>query len=270
MSIFFGFSYCFLNLDLLKISLNLYKNDTLFIIFYNKSRTKVSQREEKAKTMVLIVALYFYLLAFTHSVGSAVEVVEQMQQCAQSYIPDSVRNNSFFLLEHPGDARNFCACVREKLKTIVPLGEMKYFYPEIREILPRPNASRTVTDDYMRVSRNALPLRRANIDKAFVQNCVTEEKKFNPTGWGLVLPSFSYELINTRGYLFLYNRINGFSYNYIAERSETRPNSGHWYQAIVPNSYVSESSVMNMAIGAAYCHEPIDLDTTSRSLGFDL
>ena len=195
---------------------------------------------------------------------SAVGPIDQMHQCLV-HIPKNQGKYPFTLKSYPDETEAFCGCVREGLKNVVAPGDMQYFYPGIKNFLPYPNPTSSVTNSYAVLSSKAQPLRDARVDKIFVQNCVNEAKKINPKGMALMVPSIDEFELN-----LIVNRMYGFSYNLIAESSLGGEihNSGHWYQAVTANKYMSRSDVMNMAIGAAFCHPPEDLIGTSESLGF--
>lgn len=190
------------------------------------------------------------------------ETFVEMEKCLD-YVPPSLGKHPFFLNQYQENAVSFCGCVRDKLEQIISPNEMKYFYPDIKNDLPIPDTTQTITESYMKLSHVASPLRDVGVAKIFVQNCVNEEKKYTPRGRVLMYPSSK---LYHNG---IYHKIHGFLYNIIAESSigEGLPNSGHWYQAVTANSYVPESLIKQMAIGSAFCHPPGDILGTSISLG---
>ena len=192
--------------------------------------------------------------------------MEEMRECLD-HVPPFLKKHSFFLDQHEENARNFCGCVREELEQIVSPGEMKYFYPEVKEFIPFPDATKRTTEEYMRVSRAAEPLREADIAKTFVQNCVNENKKITPKETQLISP------LRNADFNF-WNRMNGFLYNFRNEDKyfspiwnffKEEPNSGHYFHALT-NTDFSKPVRTEMAIGAAFCHTPSDLWATLTSL----
>ena len=214
------------------------------------------------EVMSVLLAMLFITGGWaTEEVG----VVGEMIKCLD-HVPPSLGKYPFFLDKHEKNARNFCGCVRKELKQVVSfLGDMKYFYPEINYELPLPDTTKDTTEAYIRVSQAVSPLREADLAKTFVQNCVNKNKKFNQKGVALIYPSDSVTIRS-------HNRMYGFVYNLVAESSlgGGLPNSGHWYQAVTANSYVSDSLSKQMAIGAAFCHPPGDIIGTAVSLGIQL